>query len=142
MRNDGTHPMGAFAIALLEIDASGAVVLREEAAHQLANVLLAEPDEGLEDAVRALTIVGALIMSELAMPNAKPTGDRVLSIAELAIDRLKRIDREKAEAASRFRASIAERIGGPVPSTAPMFGARPPKGSIALSTLIPRRPVR
>jgi hypothetical protein len=142
MKNARTHPIGAFALALLETDASGAVVLREAAAHQLANVLLAELDEALDEAVRALTVVGALAMNELAMPNAAAIGDRILSIAELAIERLKRIDRRKANARAQLRASTAARIGGAPPGSAPRLGARPPKGSIALSTLMPRRPLR
>ncbi len=130
------HPIATLAFALVETDRSGAVALSDDNERRLAEALLSHGDGDLFEAVRELAVVGGLIMAKLSMPNAAAVGDRILCIAELAIDRLKRINGDKATEVERLRASIAVKMSTrEIPKRAPAFGAERPKGSLSLASL-------
>jgi hypothetical protein len=129
------HPIAKLAFALLETDRSGSVTLSGENEQRLAEALLSHGDGELFDAVRELTVVGGL-MTKLSTPNAAAVGDRILCIAELAIDRLKRINGDHATEVERLRASVALKMSSPeLPKRAPVLGTERPKGSVSLTSL-------
>jgi hypothetical protein len=144
MSKPNQHPIQKLAFELMETDPRGAVALSDANADRLASALLAYPDAELLDAVRALAVVGFSVMRALRMRNAGAVGDRILCIAELSMDRVKRWDRRKATEAERLRSTAARRIASSeVLNKAPAFGAARPAGTISAASLIgPRRGLR
>jgi hypothetical protein len=130
------HPLAKLAFSLITSDRSGAVSLSDANAHRIGDALLAYDDANLREATRQLAVVGGLVMTKLSKPNAKAVGDRILSIAELALDRLKKIDRAQATEVERSRAFVAGRIGASLyTKTAARIDSVRPEGTVTAASL-------
>ncbi len=109
-------PIARTLFALLREGKDGALVLREPDAHALADALLAHSDADLRAAVWELVHVAKIASEQL---HNDRIADRILDIAEIAIDRLKKSGVVEGAELEGLKHAIRERPGSEsVPKTA------------------------
>jgi hypothetical protein len=140
MRETIQHPIVHSLSKRVKKGRDGQYSLSEEDASIIAAELLACDDETLRGAVIALVCVSEIVHKELGAPDI---GERLLDIAELAGERLRRTGAAKDTRLESLKRRTAARTGGEATvKRAPMEGARPEPGTISLKSLLPPRSIR